>query len=42
MKISREFSEEFDLLTWVPVSRKRLKKRGYDQEALLAQAVGQE
>lgn len=42
MKISREFSEEFDLLTWVPVSRKRLKKRGYDQVALLAQAVGQE
>ena len=27
---------QFDLITWVPVSRKRLRKRGYDQAELLA------
>lgn len=42
MKISGDLREEFDVLTWVPVSKKRQKKRGYDQVALLAQAVGQE
>lgn len=32
----------FDLVTWVPVSRRRLRRRGYDQAELLAQklAVG--
>lgn len=38
--IREEFGDSFDLLTWVPISRKRLKKRGYDQSKLLAQAVG--
>ena len=38
--IRAEFGDSFDLLTWVPISRKRLKKRGYDQSKLLAQAVG--
>lgn len=28
---------QFDTVTWVPVSRKRLRKRGYDQARLLAQ-----
>lgn len=37
----REAELEFDLLSWVPLSRKRLRKRGYDQCALLAQAVGE-
>ncbi len=27
---------EFDIISWVPVSAKRLKKRGYDQAELLA------
>lgn len=40
--ILREFSGDFDLLTYVPVSAKRRRKRGYDQTALLAEAVGQE
>ena len=31
-----------DLITWVPVSRKRLRQRGYDQVELLAQAVSAE
>ena len=30
------FSGEFDLVTWVPVSRKRRRERGYDQAELLA------
>lgn len=33
---------EFDLLTWVPLSKKRLRRRGYDQSLLLAQAVAEE
>ena len=32
----------FDLLTWVPISKKRRRKRGYDQTLLLAQAVARE
>lgn len=31
------FSGEFDSVTWVPVSAKRLRKRGYDQSLLLAE-----
>ena len=38
--IREEFGDSFDLLSWVPISRKRLNKRGYDQSKLLAQAVG--
>ena len=33
---------EVDLVSWVPLSRKRLKKRGYDQAQLLSQAVARE
>ena len=33
---------EFDILTWVPVSRLRKLTRGYDQVELLAKAVGRE
>lgn len=29
----------WDILTWVPVSRKRLRQRGYDQCQLLAEAL---
>ncbi len=32
----------FDILTWVPVSSKRRRKRGYDQVELLAKAVSKE
>ena len=28
-----------DIITWAPVSRKRLRKRGYDQARLLAEAI---
>ncbi len=42
MKLQKEYPEGFDLLTWVPVSRLRKFRRGYDQVELLAKAVGQE
>ena len=34
--------EEIDLITWVPVSKSRLRRRGYDQCQLLAQALAKE
>lgn len=34
---AEHFSGEFDTVTWVPVGRKRLRKRGYDQSRLLAE-----
>lgn len=33
---AEEFSGGFDAVTWVPVSRKRLRKRGFDQARYLA------
>lgn len=36
---AEQFSGEFDTVTWVPVSRKRLRKRGYDQAELLAESA---
>lgn len=41
MRILRE-GVEFDLVTWAPVSRKRQRKRGYDQSFLLAQEIAKE
>ena len=34
--------EKPDLITWAPLSKKRLKKRGFDQARLLAETVGEE
>ena len=42
MKLLETNPEGFDLLTWVPVSRLRRLRRGYDQVELLANAVGRE
>ena len=42
MKLLTLYPEGFDVLTWVPVSRLRKLRRGYDQVELLAQAVGKE
>ena len=41
MRVRRDLPD-FDLITWVPVSRKRLRKRGYDQVELLAKAAAPE
>ena len=42
MKLCREYPDGFDVLTWVPVSRLRKFRRGYDQVELLARSVGPE
>ena len=42
MKLQEEYSEGFDILTWVPVSRLRKFRRGYDQVELLARSLGRE
>lgn len=34
---AERFSGGFDVVTWVPVSAKRLRRRGYDQARLLAE-----
>ena len=34
---AERFAGEFDAVTYVPVSRKRLRRRGYDQSRLLAE-----
>ena len=36
---AEQFSGEFDTVTWVPVSRQRLRQRGFDQSYLLARAA---
>ncbi len=33
---------EFDLITWIPISRKRLRRRGFDQVQRLAESLGRE
>ena len=42
MKLTEEYPDGFDLLTWVPISPLRKFSRGYDQVELLAKAVGRE
>ena len=42
MKLLQTHPEGFDCLTWVPVSRLRKLRRGYDQVELIAWAVGRE
>lgn len=42
MKLQERHPDGFDCLTWVPISRLRKFRRGYDQVELLARAVGRE
>lgn len=37
--IAEQLGGEFDVVTYVPVSKKRLRERGYDQTQLLARSV---
>jgi len=37
--VSEHVTESYDLITWAPVSKKRLRKRGYDQAEILAKEV---
>ena len=41
-KLPEDYIEHCDILTWVPVSFLRKLRRGYDQSALLAKALGHE
>ena len=40
--VRAELAGEYDLVTWVPLSHKRLRERGYDQARLLAKATAKE
>ena len=40
--IKENLAGRYDLISWVPLSRKRLKERGYDQAMLLALAAALE
>ena len=42
MELLNEHPDGFDILTWIPVSRLRKLRRGYDQVELIAKAVGKE
>lgn len=42
VKLQSAKMDDFDILTWVPVSRLRRFTRGYDQSELLANAVAKE
>lgn len=41
MALLRE-NPQFDLISWVPISARRRRKRGYDQAKLLAQSLAKE
>ena len=41
-KLREEGMDNLDVLTWVPISQRRKRSRGYDQSELLAQAVAAE
>lgn len=42
-KCAEEYIEcHVDIITWVPLSRRRLRKRGYDQAELLARKVSEQ
>ena len=42
MKLMREDLLDFDIFTYVPISAKRRRKRGFDQVQLLAEKLGQQ
>jgi len=42
LQLQQRHSEDFDLLTWVPISRLRKLRRGYDQVELIALSAGRE
>lgn len=40
--VGDKLAGRFDLITWVPVSKKRLRSRGFDQSERLARVIGKE
>ena len=41
MKLLQQEQENIDVLTWIPVSEKRRRKRGFDQVELIARHLGE-
>lgn len=39
--IDKNIYGEFDIITWVPISAKRMKERGFDQSYLLAEEIAE-
>jgi len=39
--IRENLGGDYDIISWVPISKKRLRRRGYDQSKLLAEAVAE-
>lgn len=39
-EVRRDPPMDFDILSWIPLSRRRKRKRGYDQAELLCRAAG--
>ena len=42
MRLQADGWEDTDILTWVPISRRRKRVRGYDQTEILARVVSRE
>ena len=42
MHLQKTYPDGFDMLTWIPISRRRKWKRGYDQVELIARATAAE
>ena len=42
MQLQKSYPDGFDALTWIPISRRRKWKRGYDQVELIARAAAGE
>lgn len=38
-KAAEVYADRFDAVTWVPVSKQRLKKRGFDQSRMLCASL---
>jgi len=39
--ITEQYKHDFDIVSWVPLSKERLKKRGYDQSFLIAKHIAE-
>lgn len=39
--IQESYAQRYDLITWIPISKERLRTRGYNQSELLARAVSE-
>lgn len=42
MRLLREERADVDIITWIPISEKRLRKRGFDQVQLIAEKLSAE